>query len=223
MSSVASFSDLKYLLQTSSRGWFDGCISRTSLAKPPVKLGQDVEESYHLFVRSKSCTVVKIVSYVSEVTSSTSYYVKHRQEDVAEFCTIEDFRSSEWYDAVMEKFSDGNPDSSWIKQVEVDDIPVKVDADVFNSRYTDVSMEVGSMYVDWLNNRRQSPDVNTLIFKVDRLSGTFTASCGNDVVEDVTVAELKAALDVVTALKDSGVVVTKDSIEVPIAGIKELK
>lgn len=174
MSSVASFSDLKYLLQTSSRGWFDGCVSRTSLAKPPVKLGEDVEESYHLLVSPKSAKVVKHTSYVSKIDSNVSYHVKYRQEDVAEYYTIEDFKSSKWYDSVMKEFSDGNPDSSWIKQVEVDDTPVKADADVFSSRYTYVSMEVGSMYVDWLNNIRQSPDVNTLSFNVDRLSGTFT-------------------------------------------------
>lgn len=221
MREVTTFSDLRYLRQTSSKGWFDGCISQTSLKKSPVKLGEDVEESYHLLVSSTSCRIVRRVSYVSEVTSNASYYVKYRQEDVAKFCTIEDFRSSEWYDAVMEKFSDGNSDSSWMGQVEVDDQLVKVDTNVFTCHDTYVSMKVGSTYVDWLNNIRQSSNVNTLSFNVDRMSGAFTVSCGSDVVEDVTVSELKAALSVVSRLKDLGISVTEDSITVPLANPEE--
>lgn len=130
---------------------------------------------------------------------------------------MDEFKNSKWYDEVTTAFSDGDPDASWLDTVEVDETSVDcTDMWTGYDEYTYVCMGIADVYKDFLGNNRVAKGHKTLSINVSRMSGSFTISYGDSTLYDVTVEDLKKAMDLYYNLKSMGAEVTDSYVKFPI-------
>ena len=212
-----TFADLDLMLKT-SEGWFDGCVKYESTDNP-IEEGQINSIRYHVSVSYSNTyvEVYKATHVISNVRSNSSFSCTVNQETVEKYNSMEEFKSSKWYELTMSKFGNGDVDASWLNSACVDEKEVPT-RDVF--AVTDINMEVGNQYKDWLGNVRQGKGHSTLSIRIDRMSGCLCLYCGDYRVEDFTVKELQEAVDLVNNLKSCNVKVKGGMLTVPIAGLE---
>lgn len=211
-----TIADLQFMIETSS-AWFDGCVKYES-TNNPVEKGQISDVRYCISTYTDRIEVEKKTGVIAEVRSTSSYSSSIETETIETYNSIEEFKVSEWYELAMDKFSNGDADVSWADAAYVDEEKVST-CDPYKT--TDVVMDVGKQYKDWLGNVRQSKGYSTLGIKVDRMSGALCLYCEDYAVEGLTVKDLQEAVDLVQLLKKADVKVDHDAISVPIPSSKQ--
>ena len=212
-----TFADL-WLMRETSQEWFDGQLRFEDVrngADPEVGMVANI--SWNVDVLPDKVEILKKTYVISDVgPGGHSFSYRTDIETVAEYRSMEDFRASEWWDLAMEKLSWGDTDASWLREVELDGVPMEIEPAWigYGPSYT-VSMEVGSRYRDWLGNNRQGNGHKTLGVTVDRMSGELLLQCDGHTVEG-TVEEIEVAMMLMDRLKSLGVEVGDEMITVPL-------
>lgn len=215
MNKPKTFRDLNFMIST-SKAWFDGCIKYEN-TNNPIEEGQVNSISWHVNAVHNYVEVYKSVHVICEVRNPHSFSCTAKRYTVARYNTIKEFESSEWYELAMDKFSDGCCDTSWMDSIQVDEKSVALDnCWTGYTAYTDVDMEVGTTYKDFLNNTRQKPQHDILSIRVDRMSGELSLYFQSYFIEHMTVEELQRAVSQYNTLKSLGVDVSSESISIPL-------
>lgn len=216
-----TFEDL-WLMRDTSKEWFDGQVRYENVrngADPEVGMVDSM--SWRVIPFSDCVRVYRNTHVICEVRGSCSFSCRVEGETVAEYRSMEDFRASEWWDLTMEKFAGGDADASWLRTVELDGEEAEADPTwIGYGPSARVEMGVGSQYRDWLGNVRQDKGHDTLSIRVERMSGELWLRCGDHEVEG-TVEEIEAAMMLVERLRNLGVKVGGESIEVPLPKANE--
>lgn len=220
MKESMSFKDLKFMMDTSCKGWFNGEFRRECVGSSNEReVGDVVDVSHCVRVTPNSVKIVKCTSTVAEKTGLYSYSCNVRDETLDVYNSMDAFKNSKWYDEVTTAFSDGDSDASWLDTVEVDETSVDcTDMWTGYNEHTYVCMGIANVYKDFLNNNRIAKGHRTLSLNVSRMSGSFTISDGRETLYDVTVQDLKKAMDLYSNLKNMGVEVTDSYVKFPIDG-----
>lgn len=212
-----TFEDL-WLMRETSKAWFDGALRFEDVRKGADPEVGAVDSVYWRVVptsdRVRVCRDTHVICDVKN--DGRSFSCKVEGETVAEYRSMVAFRDSEWWGLTIEKFAGGDADASWLRTVELDG--EDVDADPTWIGYgpsVTVSMEVGRQYRDWLGNTRQGKGHETLDVRVERMSGELWLCHDGHEVEG-TVEEIEAAMSLVERLRDLGVKVGGEFIEVPL-------
>lgn len=213
-----TFEDL-WLMRETSSAWFDGQLRYEDVRKgadPEVGMVDSV--SWHVVPSSDRVRVRRRKHVICEVRGSRSFSCRVEDETVAEYRSMAEFRTSEWWGPTMEMFVGGYADASWLHTVDVDgeEIPDVESQWIGYGPSTRVEMEVGSRYRDWLDNIRQDGGHDTLSISVERMSGELWLRCGEHEVEG-TVKEIERAVALVERLRRLGIEVGHTEIRVPIA------
>lgn len=217
-----TFEDL-WLMRDTSKEWFDGQVRYENVrngADPEVGMVDSM--SWHVIPFSDCVRVYRNTHVICEVRGSRSFSCRVEGETVAEYRSMEDFRASEWWDLTMEKFAGGDADASWLRSVELDGEEI-ADGEPQWIGYgpsTCLDVKVGRQYRDWLGNTRQDKGHDTLSIRVERMSGELWLRCGKHEVEG-TVEEIETAMMLVERLRDLGVEVGDESINVPLPNANE--
>lgn len=217
-----TFEDL-WLMRETSNEWFNGqlkCVDVRKGADPEVGMVDSV--SWHVAPTSDRVRVVMNTHVICEVRSGgRSLSCRIESKTVDEYRSMEAFRDSKWWDLTMEKFAGGDADASWLRTVELDGEEAEADPTwIGYGPSARVEMGVGSQYRDWLGNVRQDKGHDTLSIRVERMSGELWLRCGDHEVEG-TVEEIEAAMMLVERLRNLGVKVGGESIEVPLPKANE--
>lgn len=212
-----TFEDL-WLMRETSKEWFDGQLRYENVrngADPEVGMVDSM--SWHVLPFQDKVNVELHTHVIEEVRQNGySMSLRTKSETLASYDTMEAFRDSEWWDLTMEKFAGGDADASWLRSVELDGEDVEADPTwIGYGPSVTVSMEVGMQYRDWLGNTRQGKGHETLDVRVERMSGELWLCHDGHEVEG-TVEEIEAAMSLVERLRDLGVKVGGESIEVPL-------
>ena len=213
-----TFEDLWFMRETSST-WFDGQLRYEDVRKgadPEVGMVDSI--SWHVVPSSDRVRVRRGKHVICEVRGSHSFSCRVEGETVAEYRSMAEFRTSEWWGPAMEKFAGGDADASWLHVVGVDgeEIPDVEPQWIGYDPSTYVEMKVGSQYRDWLGNTRQNGGHDTLSIRVGRMSGELCLQCGEHEVEG-TVEEIAGAVALAERLEQLGIEVGHTEIRVPIS------
>ena len=212
-----TFEDL-WLMRETSKEWFDGQLRYEAVRKgADPEVGAVDSVSWHVVPTSERVQVHKDTHVISDVRmNGHSFSCRIERETVAEYRSMEEFRASEWWGLTMERFAGGDADASWLRSVELDGEDVRADPTwIGYGPSVTVSMEVGRQYRDWLGNTRQDKGHGTLDVRVERMSGDLYLWHDGHVVEG-TVEEIEAAMMLAERLRNLGVKVGGESIEVPL-------
>lgn len=216
-----TFEDL-WLMRETSNAWFDGQLSYEDVRKgadPEVGMVDGV--SLHVVPRSDRVRVCRNTYTICEVQGGNSFSCNVKNETVAEYRSMAEFRASEWWELTMERLAGGDADASWLRSFELDGEDVRAEPTwIGYGPSVTVSMEVGRRYRDWLGNTRQDKGHGTLDVRVERMSGDLYLCHDGHVVEG-TVKEIEAAMTLVERLRDLGVKVGDESIKVPLPKTNE--
>lgn len=213
-----TFGDLWFMRETSS-AWFDGQLRYEDVRKgadPEVGMVDSI--SWHVVPSSDCVRVRRSKHVICEVQGSRSFSCRVEGETVAEYRSMAEFRTSEWWGLTMERFVGGDVDASWLHTVDVDgeEIPDVELQWIGYDPSTYMEMEVGSQYRDWLGNTRQNGGHDTLSIRVERMSGELCLQCGEHKVEG-TVEEIAEAMALAERLEQLGIEVGHTEIRVPIS------
>lgn len=212
-----TFEDL-WLMRETSRGWFDGQLRYEAVRKgADPEVGAVDSVSWHVAPTSDRVKVYKDTNVICDVRmNGHSFSCRAERETVAEYRSMAEFRDSEWWGLTMERFAGGDADASWLRSFELDGEDVRADPTwIGYGPSVTVSVEVGRQYRDWLGNTRQDKGHGTLDVRVERMSGDLYLCHDGHVVEG-TVEEIEAAMMLVERLRNLGVKVGGESIEVPL-------
>ena len=212
-----TFEDL-WLMRETSKDWVDGMVRYENVRKGAApEVGAVDSVSVHVAPASDRVRVYKNTHVICDVRpGGKSFSCEVKGETVAEYRSMEAFRASEWWGLTMEKFAGGDADASWLRSFELDGEDVRAEPTwIGYGPSVTVSMEVGRQYRDWLGNTRQDKGHGTLDVRVERMSGDLCLCHDGHVVEG-TVEEIEAAMTLVERLRDLGVKVGGESIEVPL-------
>lgn len=218
MNEPVTFKDLKFMMDTSSKGWFNGgfrleCVNSSK----EREIGDVVDVEYCVRVNRNSVKIVKCTHTVSEKTGMYSYSCKVKDETLDVYNSMDEFKDSKWYDEVVTAFSDGDPDASWLDSAEVDETTVDcTDMWTGYNEYTCVSMGIADTYKDFFNNTRIAKGSKQLSLNVSRMSGSFSISDGCQALYNVTMDDLKKAMDLYEKLKNMGAEVADNYVKFPI-------
>lgn len=217
-----TFEDL-WLMRETSKGWFDGQLRYEDVRKgADPEVGAVNSVSWHVAPSSDRVRVYKSTHVICEVRGSRSFSCNVENETVAEYRSMVEFRASEWWGPTMERFAGGDADASWLRTVDLDGEEI-ADGEPQWIGYgpsTCLDVAVGRQYRDWLGNTRQNKGHDTLSIRVERMSGELWMRCGEHEVEG-TVEEIEAAMMLVERLRNLGVKVGGESIEVPLPKANE--
>ena len=213
-----TFEDL-WLMRETSNAWFDGAVRHEDVRKgadPEVGAVDGVR--WCVVPSSDRVRVYRDTHVISEVRGSRSFSCRVEGETVAEYRSMAEFRSSEWWGPTMEKFAGGDADASWLRTVDLDGEGIADGGPqwIGYGPSTCVEMGVGSQYRDWLGNVRQGVGHSTLSIRVERMSGELWLRCGEYEVEG-TVEEIEKAVALVERLRRLGIEVGHTETRVPIA------
>ena len=213
-----TFEDL-WLMRETSREWFDGQLRYENVrngADPEVGMVDSM--SWHVAPSSDRVRVYKSTHVICDVRmNGKSFSCNVKNETLAEYRSMAEFRASEWWDLTMEKFAGGDADASWLRTVDLDGEEI-ADGEPQWIGYgpsTSVEMVVGSQYRDWLGNTRQGKGHDTLSIRVERMSGELLLRHDGHEVEG-TVEEIEEAMTLMDRLKSLGVEVGDETITVPL-------
>jgi hypothetical protein len=214
-----TFEDL-WLMRETSEEWFDGQLRYENVRKGAApEVGAIDSVSWHVVPTSCCVRVYKSTHVICDVKmNGNSFSCNVKNETVAEYRSMAEFRASEWWELTMERLAGGDADASWLRTVDLDGEEI-ADGEpqwVGYGLSTCVEMEVGSQYRDWLGNTRQDRGHSTLSIRVERMSGELWLRCGEHEVEG-TVEEIERAVALVGRLRRLGVEVGHAEIRVPIA------
>ena len=220
MNEPNTFKDLNFMIDTSSKGWFNGGFKRESVnTSCERQVGDVVDVEYCVRVNRNSVKIVKCTHSVSEKTGKFSYSCNVKDETLDVYNSMDEFKNSKWYDQVVTAFADGDSDASWLDSVEVDEKLIDcTDTWTGYDEYTYVSMGIANTYKDFFNNNRIAKGSKQLSLNVSRMSGSFTISDGCQTLYDVTVDDLKKAMDLYEKLKNMGAEVHDSYVKFPISG-----
>ena len=217
-----TFEDL-WLMRKTSKEWFDGQLRYENVRKGAApEVGAIDSVSWHVAPTSDRVRVYKSTRVICDVKmNGNSFSCNVKNETVAEYQSMAEFRASEWWGLTMERFAGGDTDASWLRSVELDGEDVRVDPMwIGYGPSITVSMEVGGQYRDWFGNNRQDKGHGTLDVRVERMSGHLFLCHEGHVVEG-TVKEIEKAMTLVERLRDLGVKVGDESIKVPLPKANE--
>lgn len=217
-----TFEDL-WLMRETSKAWFDGQVRYENVRKGATpEVGAVDSVSLHVAPTSDRVRVYKNTHVICDVRQNgNSFSCQVEGETVAEYLSMEAFRASDWWGLTMKKFAGGDADASWLRSVELEGEEVRVDSSwIGYGPSITVSMEVGRQYRDWLGNTRQGKGHGTLDVRVERMSGDLYLCHDGHVVEG-TVEEIEAAMMLAERLRNLGVKVGGESIEVPLPKVNE--
>ena len=212
-----TFEDL-WLMRETSKAWFDGRLRYENVRKgADPEVGAVDSVSVHVAPASDRVSVYKNTHVICDVKQGgKSFSCNVEGETMAEYRSMEAFRASEWWGPTMEKFAGGDTDASWLRSVELGGEDVRAEPSwIGYGPSVTVSMEVGRQYRDWLGNTRQGKGHGTLDVRVERMSGDLHLWHDGHVVEG-TVEEIEAAMMLAERLRNLGVKVGDESIEVPL-------
>jgi hypothetical protein len=212
-----TFEDL-WLMRETSKEWFDGQLRYENVRKGAApEVGAVDSVSWHVVPTSSSVRVYKSTHVICDVRmNGNSFSCNVKNDTVAEYQSMAEFRDSEWWDLTMERFAGGDADASWLRSVELDGEEVGVEPTwVGYGPDVTLSVEVGRQYRDWLGNNRQDKGHGTLDVRVDRMSGTLSLYLDGHEVNG-TVEEIEAAMTLIERLADLGVEVGDGTITVPL-------
>lgn len=217
-----TFDDL-WLMRETSNAWFDGQLSYEDVRKgadPEVGMVDSV--SWYVAPSSDRVRVYRNTHVICEVRGSRWFYCRAERETVAEYRSMEEFRASEWWELTMERLAGGDADASWLRTVDLDGEEI-ADGEpqwVGYGPITSVEMGVGRQYRDLLGNTRQEKGHDILSIRVERMSGGLWLRCGDHEVEG-TVEEIEEAMTLMERLRDLGIKVGDESINVPLPKTNE--
>lgn len=209
MDEPKTFEDLKLMRETSA-GWFDGMIEFENLSdgKEPEP-GMVSAREICVYVWRGEIQVSERTHIYDKQTGVGAWSLRVKSRELATFKSMEEFKLSEWWPKVMEKWKDGDTDASWVNSAEIDGEQIETE-----TNYTHFSCEVGNTFRDWLGNHRIGKGHRTFAVTVERSSGQLDFGIDGEEFS-VSMAELCEALWMRDELERAGVKVADGRITVP--------
>lgn len=186
--------DLRLMLDTSC-GWFDGQFRYERLCEGEPDIGDEVSRSKHISVDCDGLIYIydQIDTCFEVDGTSKRYDVRRENEECMNFAT---FRSSGYWAECMEKFKDGDCDSS------VFDVSVGEE-----DGWSYIKAGLLRTYTDWLFNRRVAKGHDDFSISY---SGFDVMVSLNGEQQFIDARELLDAVKQYHALRDAGVRIDED-------------
>lgn len=208
MNEPKTFQDLK-LMRDTSDGWFNGAIEFEDLSKgKKPEPGMESSREICVHVWHGFAQVFERTHIYDKQTGNSSWGLRVNSRELATFKSMEEFKRSEWWPKVMEKWKDGDTDASWMNKAEIDGEQIETE-----TNYTHFSCEVGNTFRDWLGNHRIGKGHRTFAVTVERSSGQLDFYIDGEEFS-VSMSELCEALWMRDELERAGVKVADGRITV---------
>lgn len=167
----------------------------------------DVETDYDY-------NTIRVVTYESECVNiykeKRGYSTKGIVVDTQTYHNIDEFKNSVFWNDFLTKFKDGNPDSSWLDDIQITQ---------YNRECTvQIDCEIGKSRWDSLNRRyRLAKDHEPLSFSVDTQYGTISVEF-NGHAYDFTLREIEEMVDLMNLLENNNITIDKyEGICIPLS------
>lgn len=202
--------DVWYMVETSGRYhlyWTSLCSFDEMEVGCRTERYTDIEINYDY-------TLIHIVTYESECVNinkeQRSYSTHSVRIDTQTYHSIVEFKNSVFWKDFLEKFKDGNPDSSWLDDIQV--------TQYAKEGTVQIDCELGKPRWDGLNTRyRIAKSHIPLGLCVDALHGTITIEADGHVY-DFTLQEIEEMVDTMNLLENNNITIDKyEGICIPLS------
>lgn len=202
--------DVWYMVKTSGRYhlyWASLCSFDEMEVGRRTERYTDIEINYDY-------TLIHVVTYESECVNinkeKRSYSTRSVRIDTQTYHSVAEFKSSVFWKDFLRQFQDGNPDSSWL-----DDVQITQDT---KENSIQIDCEFGRPRWDSLNSRHRIANSHThLGVFIDALHGTISIE-GNGHVYDFTLQEIEEMVDMMNLLENNNIIIDKyEGICIPLS------